>query len=835
MNRTRACHSWNTKIIHPRKCKTSEFGTNDSESAECMLDFGAAKHEGDVALFSRSAAFLPPLAEIDATNSSLVKTSNSPFNPFASMIMKRTVKRPVPACERSIYTCGNSILYTITGRYDYNGQWTDFQIPGTPDRPVYQLFDKLSGKYRNLFIADWFGNDQQPESWLLTINRIPNTDGKFQFYAFHEKTETNNINAQCPAQEVSPLPGNWRLGWNAEPVRFVSGFMEEASDNTQQITCGRPVTPPQIPGVTEKLNNLRIVGGTQSKANTYPWQVALFHREQFCGGVLIAPNMVATAAHCVYDFQTELSVVVGAHDFGGKSAGEQTICVAGKPIVHENWDPMHPEKGHDIALLRLAWPAKLNEHVQPLCLDQTAPSPGTACVATGWGYTSSSSTQRQSPNKLHQLPMIIEDCYWSDQVDSLICAKGSSNATSQGAYGTTCVGDSGGPLACYNDGFWSLSGLVSFGLGNAEAGSVCGWQDTPSVFTRVSAYADWIKDAIDEEMGTDAEWSDWGVWKSCTDGVQSRFRSCSGEKGYCMGDDSEQQFCEDVVVDTIGSCSSEPYPCHGRATCKDIPAKRGREARIACKCSRGWSGNGFHCERIGGDPYCPWPLTLNSEFNSKGRAFSVPSDNSLKFSAECQSGNENEICSIGCNDKTAKPNLNALSCRCKKNKCYWNPTSKTGRSVSQLQCTKEAVESKPKCNIDLERSVGKPMLSIIKVLKKNLQRSNRNFDVNSLVFGYSYSTSSVSNVMSGAWEASFGKSHEMGSSFEMNVVLGNQVVPAAVATCTCTGKGRKQRCGYYYQLLNTKNKAKLMRKFPKWNHINKSAKLLDTFNQVVRG
>ena len=131
-------------------------------------------------------------------------------------------------------------------------------------------------------------------------------------------------------------------------------------------------------------------------------------------------------------------------------------------------------------------------------------------------------------------------------------------------------------------------------------------------------------------------------------------------------------------------------------------------------------------------------MSLNSEFNSKGRSYGVPSDNSLKFSAECQSGNENEVCHIGCNEKSAVPNLNALSCRCKKNKCYWNPTSKSGRSVSQLQCVKPARESSPKCESNLDSTVSKPMASIIKVLKKNLQRSNRNFDVNGLEFEYSY-------------------------------------------------------------------------------------------------
>ena len=147
--------------------------------------------------------------------------------------------------------------------------------------------------------------------------------------------------------------------------------------------------------------------------------------------------------------------------------------------------------------------------------------------------------------------------------------------------------------------------------------------------------------------------------------------------------------------------------------------------------------------------------------------------------------------------------------------------------------TLECVDNTPKCNGNLDRSVAKPMSSLIKTLKKNLQKSNRNADISGLNFGYSYSSSNANNVMSSMWQSFFGSTHNLGTDFQLNVVLGNEVVPAVGASCTCTGKGRKQRCGYYYKLLNSR-KAKLMRKFPKWNHINKAAGLLDSFNEVVR-
>ena len=54
---------------------------------------------------------------------------------------------PIPAeCKKQLFTCGASLLYTITGTYNYTGDWTDFRKNGGAKRPAYQLYGMVFGK-----------------------------------------------------------------------------------------------------------------------------------------------------------------------------------------------------------------------------------------------------------------------------------------------------------------------------------------------------------------------------------------------------------------------------------------------------------------------------------------------------------------------------------------------------------------------------------------------------------------------------------------------------------------------------------------------------------------
>ncbi|AWP02496.1 Pancreatic elastase [Scophthalmus maximus] len=233
----------------------------------------------------------------------------------------------------------------------------------------------------------------------------------------------------------------------------------------------------------------RVVGGEVARPNSWPWQISLQYRSgsryhHTCGGTLIERGWVMTAAHCV-DSKRTWRVVLGEHDLYSNSGREQIMDVSAV-YIHPRWDASRLLDGFDIALLRLSSAATLNSYVQ---LGSLPPSGqilphNNLCYVTGWGVTSTGGSL--SPQlKQALLPLVDhKTCssasWWGSSLkNTMVCGGGGADSG--------CNGDSGGPLNCLVDGQYHVHGIASF-----VSSMGCNTPRKPTVFTRVSAYIEWM-------------------------------------------------------------------------------------------------------------------------------------------------------------------------------------------------------------------------------------------------------------------------------------------------------------------------------------------------------
>ncbi|XP_043355955.1 chymotrypsin-C-like isoform X2 [Dermochelys coriacea] len=246
-------------------------------------------------------------------------------------------------------------------------------------------------------------------------------------------------------------------------------------------SCGVPAYPPYV---------ARVVGGEDANPHSWPWQISLQYDKNgvwahTCGGTLIATNWVLTAAHCISSSRT-YRVLLGKQNLEVEEPGSVAAAVE-KIIVHEKWNSFLII--NDIALIKLAEPVQLSKTIQPACLPENGAilTQGFPCYITGWGLLW---TNGPISDDLQQALLPVVDhatCsrwdWWGFMVKkTMVCAGGDGVVSG-------CQGDSGGPLNCHGANAWEVHGIVSFGSGLG-----CNTKKKPTVFTRVSAYIDWINE-----------------------------------------------------------------------------------------------------------------------------------------------------------------------------------------------------------------------------------------------------------------------------------------------------------------------------------------------------
>lgn len=238
----------------------------------------------------------------------------------------------------------------------------------------------------------------------------------------------------------------------------------------------------------------RIVNGGEAYPHSFPWQVSVEKNgKHICGGSLILPTWVITAAHCVHKEivpdPEQYQVVVGLHERDDDSYDQRYKV---KTIIkHENY--LHVLTRNDIALLKLTRAVVLSNDVDLVQMpspNSRDPRTGTLCTVTGWGATGSG---HALPNALQVTRLPIADHSLCQRKNSQIYPVKEESMICAGGVGTGgCQGDSGGPLVCLENQQYVLRGLVSWGDGECRTKFF-------TVFTRVSHYLPWIKKKIQNE------------------------------------------------------------------------------------------------------------------------------------------------------------------------------------------------------------------------------------------------------------------------------------------------------------------------------------------------
>ncbi|GLF94673.1 trypsin-like serine protease [Streptomyces yaizuensis] len=309
---------------------------------------------------------------------------------------------------------------------------------------------------------------------------------------------TGLLAGQAGAAPAAPLPAE------RQSVTPQGELHERVADALKSIRAqGATAQIRPTPGDDRRAASApsaRIIGGKTTAIATAPWMAQLYFNDRYgdlysCGGAVVAPTKIVTAAHCVdgIAWKTAGAVVTGA-DRTPTLTGR--VDQAGRPILnlrggelrgvarqwqHAKYDDY--SLNNDVAVLTLEAPVKAKPLPVMRPTDTGLYKAGTDGKVYGWGLTGSGANARGSEmlkvaDADAQSDTNCRKAYGSDFIAGTMYCAGRAPTGKDSTSETTCNGDSGGPLVAGG----RLVGIVSWGDRNCSARGKYG------VYAKVSAF-----------------------------------------------------------------------------------------------------------------------------------------------------------------------------------------------------------------------------------------------------------------------------------------------------------------------------------------------------------